>query len=462
MAIIVREKSFYKSLFILAVPIILQNLVTFGVGFVDNLMVGTLGEYAIAGVFMGNQIQMILQILIIGIASSMQILSIQYWGKRDTNCIKTIVAICFRITLGITGLFWLLSMLFPEMVLGLFTSDHLVIAEGVEYLRFFSYSFVFFGLSQLLIAAMRSVESVKIGLYVSVLALVTHTILNWLLIYGNLGFPALGVRGAGISNLVSRIFETVVMLYFVLKIDTKLRLRIRDFLLRDADMLKDYIRYGSPIIAGQIVWAINRFASGAIIGRINPEAIAAASIATMLHNMVFIFALGVAAGVGIITGKTVGAGEYEKMKLYAKTVQLMLLGIGILSGLAIFLLKDPLLLMYNITPETMVIGRQFMTVLAITMVGTCYQGTGLGGLVKAGGDTRFVFINDTIFIFLTVIPSALLALLVFQAPAWVVFACLKSDEVTKCAVAVVKINRFNWMKNLTRQQKPAEIELVAD
>ena len=110
----------------------------------------------------------------------------------------------------------------------------------------------------------------------------------------------------------------------------------------------------------------------------------------------------------------------------------------------------------------MVIGRQFMTVLAITMVGTCYQGTGLGGLVKAGGDTRFVFINDTIFIFLTVIPSALLALLVFQAPAWVVFACLKSDEVTKCAVAVVKINRFNWMKNLTRQQKPAEIELVAD
>jgi Na+-driven multidrug efflux pump len=118
--------------------------------------------------------------------------------------------------------------------------------------------------------------------------------------------------------------------------------------------------------------------------------------------------------------------------------------------------------MYNISPETMVVGRQFMTVLAITMVGTCYQGTGLGGLVKAGGDTRFVFINDTIFIFLTVIPSTLLALFFFHAPAWVVFSCLKSDEITKCAVAVVKINRFNWMKNLTRQQKPAVTALSPD
>ena len=450
MAVLVRDKNFYKTLFMLAIPIVLQNMVTFGIGFVDNLMVGTLGEYAISGVFMGNQIQMILQILIIGVASSMQILSVQYWGKRDTHSIKTIVAICFRITMAVTILFWLSSMLFPEMVIGLFTNDQLVIAEGVEYLRYFGFSFVFFGISQLLIAAMRSVESVRIGLYVSILSLVSHAVLNWLLIYGNLGFPALGVRGAGISNLVSRIFEAAVMVYFTLAVDKKLKMRVRDTLLRDPIMLKDFLRYGAPIIAGQIVWAINRFASGAIIGRINAEAIAAYSITTMMHNMIFIFALGISAGVGIITGKTVGAGEYEKMKLYAKTVQLMLLGIGILSGLAIFLLKDPLLMMYNITPETMVVGRQFMTVLAVTMVGTCYQGAGLGGLVKAGGDTRFVFINDTIFVFLLVIPSALLALFVFHAPAWIIFSCLKSDEVAKCAVAVVKINRFNWMRNLTR------------
>jgi Na+-driven multidrug efflux pump len=222
MALIVRDKSFYKTLFVLAIPIVLQNLVTFSVGFIDNLMVGKLGEYAISGVFMGNQIQMILQILIIGIASSMQILSVQYWGKRDTQNIKTIVAISFRITLTISGLFWLSTMLFPAQVVGFFTSDPLVITQGMEFLRYVCFSYVFFGISQLLIASMRSVEAVKIGLYVSILALLTHFVLNWLLIYGNLGMPALGVRGAGISTLVSRILEAAVMACYVLIVDKKL------------------------------------------------------------------------------------------------------------------------------------------------------------------------------------------------------------------------------------------------
>lgn len=456
MTLIVREKNFYKTLFSLAMPIIMQNMLTFSVGFVDNLMVGKLGDYSISGVYMGNQVQMILQILITGVAVAMQILSIQYWGKSDIPSIKAIIAIGFKITAAITGLFWLSSMFFPARVLGLFTSDQMVIREGTGFLGYLCFSFIFFGISQLLIAAMRSVEVVKIGMYVSVLALLSHIILNWLLIYGNLGFPAMGVRGAGLSVLISRILEAGVMVYYVVFIDKKLHMRLRDFLLKDRGMFKDFFRYGSPIIAGQIVWAINRFANGAILGRLETEAMAAASIANMMQGMAFVFAMGVSAGVGIITGKTVGAGEYEKMKLYAKTVQLMFLGIGIITGLAVFLLKDPLLLMYNISEATMVTGRQFMTVLAITIVGTCYQGTCLGGLVKAGGDTSFVFINDTIFVFLVVIPSSLLALLVFQAPAWVVFACLKSDEVLKCAVAVVKINRFNWMKNLTRKQPEVE------
>jgi putative MATE family efflux protein len=457
MAILVREKSFYKTLLVLSIPIVLQNLITFAVSFVDNLMVGTLGEYAISGVYMGNQIQTILQIIIIGVASAMQILSIQYWGKRDTGSIKVIAAIAFRITLTFTGLLWLATMFFPAQVLGLFTSDALVIAQGTSFLKYVCFSYVFFGISQLLIAAMRSVEVVKIGMYVSIMTLLSHIVLNWMLIFGNLGLPALGVEGVGIATLISRVLEAGVMLYFVLFVDRKLQLKIRDILLRDAGMLRDFFKYGLPVIAGQIVWAINNFANGAIIGRLNPEAIAAASIAGMMHSMVFIWALGISAAVGIITGKTVGAGEFEKMKLYAKTIQILFLGIGLVSGLIIFLLRDPLLMLYNINDATMVVGRQFMTILSITMVGTCYQGSCLGGLVKAGGDTSFVFINDTIFVFLTVIPSALLALFVFHSPAWVIFACLKSDQITKCAVAVVKINRFKWMKNLTRRTDTIEM-----
>lgn len=460
MAIIVREKSFYKTLLILAFPIVMQNLITFGVGFADNLMVGTLGENAISGVFMGNQIQTLLQLFVLGIVSAMQIISTQYWGKRDTGSIKIIVAIAFRFTMIVTITLMILALFFPRWVLSLFTNDSMVIAEGIKYLRYASLSYIFFGLTQVLFSAMRSVETVKISMYVSIFTLVTHILLNWVLIFGFLWIPAMGVEGAAVSTAISRVFEAIIMVYYVLVIDKKLRLKLKDVFLRDKQLFWDYFRFGVPVIAGQVVWAVNNLSQGAIIGRLGTEVIAAVSITNMLYRLVFIWALGVSAAVAIITGKTVGAGEFEKMKLYAKTVQVMFLGIGILSGLVIFLLKDPFLMMYNISGDTLVVGRQFMTILSITMIGTCYQGTGLGGLVKAGGDTSFVFINDTIFVFLIVLPSALIAMNVFHAAPWVVFACLKCDEILKCFVAVVKINRFKWMKNLTRQREP-ELETAA-
>jgi putative MATE family efflux protein len=461
MAILVRDKGFYKTLLVLSTPIVLQNLITFGVGFSDNVMVGKLGEYAIGGVYMGNQIQTLLQMFMLGIAGAMQVLTAQYWGRRDTDSIRSIVAIAFRITLLVTGLISLATILFPARILGLFTADPLVVAEGVRFLRYMGYSYVFFGVSQLLIAAMRSTETVKIGMYVSIVTFVVNLLLNWLLIFGNLGFPALGVMGCAISTLAARIFEAAAILVYVVFFDRKLHLKFRDMLRRDAHLRRDYFRFGLPIIAGQLVWAFNNLAGSAIIGRVGPEAITATSIAGMLYVLVSIWFMGFAAAVGILTGKTVGAGEYEKMKLYAKTIQLIFLGIGFLTGGIVYLLRVPFLSLYAINAATQAVSLQFMVVLAVTIVGTCYQGMALGGLVKAGGDTSFVFINDTIFVFLTVLPSALLAAFVFHAPAWVVFACLKSDQITKCAVAVVKINRFDWMKNLTRT-RAIEVETLAE
>jgi putative MATE family efflux protein len=445
----------------LSIPIVMQNLITFGIGFADNLMVGTLREYAISGVYMGNQIQTILQMFIMGITGAMQVLSVQYWGKRKTNSIKIITAIAFRFTLIVTVFLWLAVMLFPAKVLSLFTTDNLVIVEGMKFLKYVCFSYVFFGISQLLVAAMRSVLTVRVGLYVSILTLVTDVFLNWILIFGHFGMPALGVEGTGIATLISRIIECGVMVIYVVAVDKKLHLRFKDMLLRDSVLLRDYVKYGFPVIAGQIVWAINNIVRSAIIGRLSAETIAAMSITGTLNNFVSIFAFGLSSAVGIITGKTVGAGEFEKMKLYAKTIQIIFLVIGLLSGLFIYFLRDPFLMLYNINDETLAVGRKFMIVLAITMIGTCYQGTCLGGLVKSGGDTSFVFINDTIFVFLTVIPSGLIAMYFFHASAWVIFACLKSDEITKCFVAVIKINRFYWMKNLTRQRDP-QLEAISD
>ncbi|MBQ1260919.1 MAG: MATE family efflux transporter, partial [Clostridia bacterium] len=177
--------------------------------------------------------------------------------------------------------------------------------------------------------------------------------------------------------------------------------------------------------------------------------IAGLSIANTLSSLAYVIMNGMSGAVGIITGKTIGMGLERKMREYAKTVQVMFLLLGIFSGLVIFLAKNPFISIYGVSESARAVARQLINVLAVTTVGTCYQAACLFGLVKSGGDIDFVFKNDLFFVFLVVIPSALIATRL-ALPVWVVFACLKSDQILKCFVAVVKINRFNWMKNLTR------------
>ncbi len=457
MAVFTKDKSFYKDLVTLAIPISLQNLITFAVNFADNLMIGSLGDDAISGVYVGNQMQTVLQMFVAGIEGAILILAAQYWGKRDTASIRKVVSIGSKFALGVGIVTTLLATLFPSMLIGLFTKEPGVIAEGTSYLQIVGLTYLFFCISQVMIASMRSVETARIGLYISIMTLVVNISLNYVLIFGKLGFPALGVRGAAIATLISRILEMVVSIVYVFAVDKKLKVTFRDLLHTDKQLLKDFVRYGLPIIGGQVVWAVNSLANTKILGSYTAGVIAATSITGMLHNLIYVWMNGLSSAVGIITGKTVGAGKYEQMKEYAKTVQMIFLFVGLISGALVFLFRDPFIGLYNTSAEAQAYSRQFINVISVTIIGTCYQAACLFGLVKSGGDISFVFKNDTIFVFLVVIPSALLAQYL-GAPPWVVFACLKCDQILKCFVAVVKINSFNWMKNLTRDNGESEDE----
>ncbi len=452
--IITRDRSFYSSLIKLSVPIALQNLITFCVGLADNLMIGSLGDSAISGVYMGNQVQTLMQVFSTGIEGAILVLAAQYWGRKDSDSIKKIVSIGLKFSVIFGILVSVICAAAPGWVISLFSPDSSVISNGSEYLGVLCYSFVFFCITQSLIASMRSVETANIGMAVSLVTLVVDIALNYVLIFGKFGFPALGVRGAAIATLTARICECVIMIIYVFFIDKKLRLTVGDLLTFDKILLKDFIKYGAPIIAGQIVWACNMMANSVIIGHMGKAVTAAVSIANMLNNLAYVTMNGMAAAVGIITGKTVGAGKRDKMIEYAKTVQAIFLILGIATGLVLSLIKNPFISFYNVSGEASAYAKQFINVLSVTMVGTCYQCACLFGLVKSGGDIGFVFKNDTIFVFLVVIPSALISVRLGVQP-WITFLCLKSDQILKCFVAAVKINRFNWMRNLTRDaEKP--------
>ncbi len=451
MAVFTKDRSFYRSLVTLAVPIALQNLVTFAVSFADNVMIGSLGDDAISGVYIGGQLQSVLQMFVGGIEGAILILAAQYWGKKDTQSIRKVVSIGIKFALAVGLLSSLVAVLFPQWVIRAFTTEPGVIQEGAAYVQIVGFTYLFFSVSQVMIAAMRSVETARIGLYISCMALVINVCLNYVFIFGHFGFPAMGVRGAALATLVSRILEMCVGVGYVFFVDKKLRFGLKDLLHTDRQLLRDFIRYGLPVIGGQVVWAINSLANTKILGYYSAGVIAAASITGMLHNLVYVWMNGMSSAVGIITGKTVGAGQYEKMKEYSKTVQMIFLFVGLISGAAVFLARDGFISLYNASPEAQAYSRQFINVISVT----CYQAACLFGLVKSGGDISFVFKNDTIFVFLVVIPSSLLAMWL-GAPPWVVFACLKCDQILKCFVAIVKINRYNWMKNLTRDNTSQE------
>lgn len=454
MRLLTRDRSFYRTLIALAIPISLQNLITFAVGFADNLMIGRLGDNAISGVYVGGQVQTVVQMFIGGVEGAILILAAQYWGKKDTESIRRVVSIGVKLAAAVGFAFSLVTVLFPGFIIGLFTREAGVIAEGTVYLQIVGFTYLFFSVSQVMIASMRSVETAKIGLYISIMALIVNVGLNYVLIFGKLGLPALGVRGAAVATLISRVLEASVSVGYVFIADRKLKLGLKDLLRTDRQLLRDFIKYGLPIIGGQVVWSVNMLANTKIMGVYSAGVMAAVSITGMLHNLIYVWMNGLSSAVGIITGKTVGAGQYEKMKEYARTVQIIFLMVGVLSGGIVLLARDGFVSLYDVTPEALSFSREFINVISVTIVGTCYQAACLFGLVKSGGDISFVFKNDTIFVFLVVLPSAIICQWL-GAPAWVVFAALKCDQILKCFVAVVKINRFNWMKNLTRDSLEA-------
>ncbi len=440
----------YRTLVALAVPMVCQNFITYSVTLADNLMVGQLGEAAINGLFMAAIVQFVLQMVLFGVESAMSVLAAQYWGKKDTGRIKDIVSVSMWASLVIAAVASVATFCLPWRIMGLLTSSPEAVAEGAKYLRAVSVSYLFFGASQLLVRAMRSVEVVSIGLVNSIAALLVNVTLNYMLILGHWGAPAMGVVGAALATDVSRVVELVLALWFVLRFDTHLGLRMRDFLRWDRVIVRDLCVYGAPLMAGQLVWALNKFTMRYIVGHFSPSSSAAVSIAENLDGLIWVGTVGLAGAMGIVTGKMIGAGETRLIRAYAKTMQLVFAAIGVASFLVVLLGGDLFVSFYKLEPGTIAAARTFLLVLSFSVLGRSYQAPCLMGLVKAGGDTSFVFKNDTFWVFCWVLPSAIVAWKVFHAPDWVVYSFLLSDQLTKCAVAFVKINRFHWMKNLTR------------
>jgi putative efflux protein, MATE family len=449
MNLFVREKSFYISFFSLTVIIALQNVLSFGVNLSDNILLGGYSESALSGVALVNQIQFLLQMLIMGIGEGLVIMASRYWGANNLGPVKKVTSIGMRIAVILSLILWVVTFCFPHSCLSLFTNDEGVIAEGVKYLQIICFSYVFFAVTNILLASLRSVETVKIGFIVMSSTLIINVCLNYILIYGHFGAPRLGIRGSAIATLLARIIELIIVWIFIKKFDRKIRLKFKDFKAVDPQLFKNYLKIGSPILISNAIWGVAMAVQTAILGHTGKSSIAANSIATTIFQIITVVTYASASATAVIIGKTIGAGNIDRVKPYAKTLQIMYVIIGLGTGIFLFSVRDFILGFYNISIAAKTLALQFITVLSVTVCGTAYQMPSLTGIVRGGGDTKFVLFNDLIFMWLIVLPSSALCVFIFHLPVVVAFVCLKSDQILKCFVAIVKVNRYRWIRKLS-------------
>lgn len=446
----VKEVDFYRIFFGLLIVIALQQFAALMVNLVDNLMLGRYTELALSGATLVNQLQFILQQVASAIGLGIVVLASQYWGQKRVSEIKKIISVGMKFGIVVGLVFFVLGLAIPKQLLSIFTSDPAVIEEGMKYLKIMVWTYLLFSVSNTLMYALQSVETAMIGTIMSVSTICINFCCNYCLIYGNLGAPELGIRGAAIATVVSRIVELVMILVYVLFIDKKLKMKLKDLFSFDMTFLNDYIRVSMPVIISGFLWGIAQAAQTAVLGHINAQVIAANSIAVTVSQVFAVFGMACANVASVVTGKTIGEGKLEKIRAYAKTMQGIFLCLGLCLGLLIFACRKPILSIYNISEETRSLTLSFLTILSLTTVGSCYEYPVESGIISGGGSTKYPAIVDNLFMWLFTIPLSALSAYIFHFSPVVTYCFLKADQLLKCIPNGITVNRFRWAKVLTR------------
>lgn len=449
-----KDKYFYKNFFSLLIVLALQNMIVLSVNLIDNIMIGNFSEDALGGVTAVNQIQFVFQQFLMGAGDALVVLGSQYWGQKRITPVKKILNGGLILGIGCGILLFILACFIPDKLVALFTENNNQIMQGTQYIKVIKYTYLVFPISSIILSSLKSVETVRISFITSVISLFVNGVINYLLIYGNFGCPVLGATGAAIGTLVARIVELAIILIYIYCIDKKVQYKIKDLIHFDKTLVLDYLKTSVPFVVVAVLFGLSTATQTAILGHLKSnvagDPVSANSISSTLYMMLKVAAVGAASASAIIIGKTIGQNRIEKVKEYAKTLQIIYLIIGVLTSITLFMLKNPILSLYNITPETKALADSFILVLCITCIGTSYQMPVLTGIVRGGGDSSFVLKNDIISIWCIMLPIAAIAAFVLKLHPVIIVFCLNSDQLFKCGAACVKVNKFNWIRKLTK------------
>lgn len=449
---ILRDRALRRSILGIAIPIALQNLITYMTGMMDTVMLGQLGEVEFSGASLANQFGTIYMVLTFGVASGTNVLLSQYWGKGDTRSIRSILSIMYRVTLALSLLFTAAARFFPQTILSLFCNDPLVIAAGGRYLALVCFSYTLNGMTNVMLMSLRSVGTVGISIVVYLSSFFVNTGLNWVLIFGKLGFPALGMEGAAIATIIARALELTIALIYLFGFEKKIAYTLRDVVVYDRSFARDFALNVTTVMLNELIWSLGNSTVIAIMGRMGRDLVSANAIANITAQFTQIFIIGLANAAAVVIGNGIGMGERDRTQTLAKALVVVALGFGVVAAGLMLLLREPVIGLYNIPEATKALTRQIMAVFAFMTFFRSMEFVGLIGVLRGGGDNRFVLFCDVFFLWAVAIPLGAVSGLWLKLPAPLVCFVLQCDVLIKLAVTLPRIWGGRWIRDVTRGQ----------
>lgn len=447
-----RDPEYFTNIRKIALPIMAQQFMFSALNMAGVVFVGQKGETAVAAVGLANQIAFLLNLVHFGIVSGAAMFTAQFWGRRDIPNLRRVLGLCLLLALAVSLVFFTLSQFIPAQILHIYSSDPAVIELGTEYIRIYSWTFIFLAITFSYVAVMRSTGDIRTPVFINVCALALSTFLSYAFIFGKFGFPEMGIEGVAQAILIARGLECLTLLIIVYtRVESPVAASLRELTSVNFDFLKRVFHVMLPVILNELLWSLGITTYNAIYGHISTEAIASINIIGAIEQVAFVVFIGISHATSVLVGNRIGASKEDEAHLYAgRSLGLGFAG-GILTGLILQLVKMPVLSLFQVSPEVIEDASRVLIIMSIFMAIRINNMTIIVGVLRAGGDTRFSLFIDGIIIWLVGVPMAALGAFVFHFPVYFVYLCAMSEEATKWLIGINRYISRKWINNLAAQ-----------
>jgi putative MATE family efflux protein len=445
------DREYLKDLFRFAVPISIQVFITSLLSFITMIMVGQLGDSAVAAVGLASQFFFLLNQVLLGATSGSAIFSAQFWGKEDTQNLQKVMGLGLSTSLSITILFMLAVFFFSNPLLGLFTEDIQVQASGSEYLRIASLSYIALAITLNYYALLRSTGFVNLTVFVAITGLILEVLTSYCLIFGKYGLPGLGLKGAAIGFCTARYFECGLVLFLAYsgKYSIPVSKKITVMFRASNDLKNKFFSIALPVAYTELLWALGIITYQMIYGRMSTESVAAVNIANTVTGLAFVYVSGIAGASNILIGNLIGRGEERTAFLYGKRA--LILGVfgALLLGGVILIGSERIVSLYHVSTTVKEYVKIILTMSAFMLVIKVLNSLIKTVILRSGGDTRFSFLLDICCLWLIGVPLAFCAAFVFHLPVYLVFLLTIVEELVKLVIGVIRFKSGKWINDLT-------------